>query len=119
MIQPRGEVIVGVLGPWASGKTTAARTLVNYLGGEDEVVFINDRVLLAGQAVNHIRELGDSRVKRTTTDDGGQRLAGERAIVYLGPGQDLETVIWALCSSISPVMPMMTQSMHSVIGSSQ
>ena len=63
MIGSEGEIIVGVLGQWASGKSTAARTLVEYLGGEGRVVFINDQELVASQAVNHILELEDSKVK--------------------------------------------------------
>ena len=34
-----GQIVVGVLGQWASGKSTAAKTLVSYLGGEENVVF--------------------------------------------------------------------------------
>jgi len=85
MADSEGEIIVGVLGQWASGKSAAASTLVRYLGGEGEVVFINDRVLLARQAVKHILELGDSKVKLGIEDDGRQRLEGELATVYLGP----------------------------------
>jgi len=92
MVERKGEIIVGVLGQWASGKTAAAKTLVRYLGGEDEVVFITDRVLLAGQVANHILELEESKVKRSIEDDGRQRLEGELATVYLRPGEDLETV---------------------------
>jgi len=54
MIELEGGIIVGVLGQWASGKSTAARTLIRYLGGEGKVVFINDRDLFASQAFNHI-----------------------------------------------------------------
>jgi hypothetical protein len=92
MIEHKGEIIVGVLGQWASGKTAAANTLVRYLGGEDEVAFITDRVLIAGQAVNHILELEESKVRRSIEDDGRQRFDGELATVYLGPGEDLKTV---------------------------
>lgn len=87
-----GEIIVGVLGQWASGKSTAASTLVNYLGGKDEVIFLTDRILVAHQVVNHILELEASKVKRSIEDDGRQRLEGELAVVYLGPGENLETV---------------------------
>jgi uridine kinase len=45
MTELEGEIIVGILGQWASGKSTAAGILVRYLGGEGKVVFINDRVL--------------------------------------------------------------------------
>ena len=33
MLEREGEIIVGVLGQWASGKSTAAKTLVEHLGG--------------------------------------------------------------------------------------
>ena len=92
MIEVRGEIIVGVLGQWASGKSTAARTLIGYLGGEGKVVFINDRELLASQAVNHILELEDSKVKISIEDDGRQRLDGEHVTVWLDPGEDLKSV---------------------------
>jgi len=92
MAELKGEIIVGVLGQWASGKSTAARTLIGYLGGEGEVVFITDRELLASQAVNHVLEVEDSKVKRSLEDDGRQRLEGKLATVYLGPGEDLRTV---------------------------
>jgi dephospho-CoA kinase len=35
MIEFNREIIVGVLGQWASGKTEAARTLIRHLGGGD------------------------------------------------------------------------------------
>ena len=92
MIDHKGDIIVGVLGQWASGKSTAAKTLIRYLGGEGEVVFINDAVLFASQAVNHILELEDSKVKLSIEDNGRQRLEGEHATVFLSPGEDLETV---------------------------
>jgi hypothetical protein len=86
------QVIVGVLGQWASGKSTAARTLVGYLGGEGKVVFINDQELVASQAVNHILELEDSKVRLSIEDDGIQRLDGEHVTVWLNPGEDLKSV---------------------------
>jgi hypothetical protein len=92
MMEHKGEIIVGVLGQWASGKSTAARTLIRYLGGAGEVVFINDQELFARQAVNHILELEDSKVTFSIEDDGRQRLDGEHATVWLGPGEDLKTV---------------------------
>jgi hypothetical protein len=92
MAEHKGEIVVGVLGQWASGKSTAASTLVNYLGGEDAVIFITDRILIARQAAHHILELEDSKVKRSIEDDGRQQLEGELAVVYLGPGEDLETI---------------------------
>lgn len=92
MVEHEGEIIVGILGQWASGKSTAAKTLFRYLGGEGEVVFISDRELFASQVVNHILELEDSKVKLSIEDDGRQRLDGEHATVWLGPGEDLKTV---------------------------
>jgi hypothetical protein len=92
MIERKGEIIVGILGQWASGKSTAARTLIRYLGGEGEVVFINDAVLFASQAVNHILELEDSKVIFSIEDDGRQRLKAEYTTVWLGPGEDLKSV---------------------------
>jgi ABC-type oligopeptide transport system ATPase subunit len=86
------ESIVGILGQWASGKSTAAKILIRYLGGEGKVTFITDRELLAGQAVNHILELDDSKVTFSVEDDGRQRLEGKLATVWLGPGEDLKTV---------------------------
>jgi hypothetical protein len=49
MAELEGPIIVGILGQWASGKSTAASTLVRYLGGADKVVFISDRDFLASQ----------------------------------------------------------------------
>ena len=92
MEEIEGNIIVGVLGQWASGKSTAAKSLIRYLGGEGEVVFINDAVLFAEQAVNHILELEDSEMRMNIEDDGRQRLESELAVVYLGPGEDLKTV---------------------------
>jgi len=92
MIDHKGDIIVGVLGQWASGKSTGAKTLIRYLGGEGEVVFISDRELFASQAVNHVLELEDSKVKLSFEDDGRQRLDGEHATVWLGPREDLKTV---------------------------
>jgi ABC-type oligopeptide transport system ATPase subunit len=92
MIELEGEIIVGILGQSASGKTAAARTLVRHLGGEGKVVFLSDRVLFASQAVNHILELEDSKVVVSIEDDGRQRLDGELATIWLDPGEDLRTV---------------------------
>jgi hypothetical protein len=91
MREHEGEIIVGILGQWASGKSAAARALIGHLGGEGNVVFINDQVLLARQVVNHILELGDNAT-RSMEEDGRQRLDGELATVWLNPGQDLRTV---------------------------
>ncbi len=92
MIEPQGDIVVGILGQWASGKSTAARTLVEYLGGQGEVVFLTDALLLARQAARHILELDDSKVIVSIEDDGRQRLEGEHAMVWLGPGEDLKSV---------------------------
>jgi hypothetical protein len=92
MEEYEGEKIVGVLGQWASGKSTAAETLVRYLGGKGEVILIDDRELLASRAVNSILELEDSKVKRSIETDGRRRIEGELATVYLGPGEDLKTI---------------------------
>ena len=92
MVELKSEIIVGVLGQWASGKSTAAGTLVRHLGGEGEVVFINDREIFAGQAVNHILELEDSKVRLCIEDDGRQRIDGQHATVWLSPGENLNTV---------------------------
>jgi hypothetical protein len=79
------------LGQWASGKTTASKTLVDHLGGLDKVSFINDRGLLAKQAVNYILGLDESKLKRRK-DDGGEILESELVNIYLGPGEKLDNV---------------------------
>jgi hypothetical protein len=92
MRERQGDIVVGILGQWASGKSAAARILIDHLGGEGEVVFINDAWLLAGQVVNHILELDESDVTRSLEADGRLRLVGSRATLWLGRGEDLETV---------------------------
>ena len=92
MRNPRGDIIVGILGQWASGKSTAAKTLIRHLGGKDEVVFISDRALLAAQVVDHIFGLDVSEVIFSVEVDGRRRLEGKHAVVYLDPGEDLKTV---------------------------
>jgi hypothetical protein len=92
MMELNAAIIVGVLGQWASGKSTAAKTLMDYLGGENEALFISDRELFAGQAVNHILELDDCRVTQTFEVDGRRRLYGDSVTVWLKPGEDLRTV---------------------------
>ncbi len=92
MIEGKGEIIVGVLGQWASGKSTAAKTLIRYLGGQGEVIFINAAALLAGQVVNHILELDESMDSVCIEDDGRRRLDGDLATVWLNPGEDLKSV---------------------------
>jgi len=80
MIKHAGAIIVGVLGQWASGKSTAASTLINHLGGESEALFITDRELFAGQAVNYILDLDDRRVIRSVE---GMEDSGWMAILLL------------------------------------
>ena len=92
MTEHDGRIIVGLLGQWASGKTAAAETLVEYLGGEGKVNFITDRILLAAQATNHILELEESNIKHIIEEDGRQRIEGVLSTVFLGPGEDLRTV---------------------------
>lgn len=92
MTAPKEEIIVGILGQWASGKSAAAKTLIKYLGGQGKVLFISDRELFARQAVNHILKLEDSKVTVSVEDDGRRRLDGEQAWLWLGPGEDLKTV---------------------------
>jgi hypothetical protein len=92
MTELEGGIIVGILGQWASGKSTAAKTLVSYLGGEGDVVFLTDFVCYSGQAVNHILELEETMVTTVIEDDGRRRLQGKVASVWLRPGEDLETV---------------------------
>lgn len=91
MAEHQGEIIVGILGQWGSGKSTAAETLFEYLGGEGEVVFLTDRELFARQAVDHILGLEDPEIMLSVEDDGRQRLDGVLATVWLGPGEDLKT----------------------------
>jgi hypothetical protein len=92
MITRKGKIIVGILGQWASGKSTASKTLIRYLGGTTNVVFLNDQDFLMNQAVNHFREREDSEVKLSIEEDGRQRLEDGLATLWLGPGEDLETV---------------------------
>jgi hypothetical protein len=91
MREPKGEIVVGVLGQYASGKSEAARTLIQYLGGGGQVVFINDKELLTRRAADHILGLDEAQVTSTMEEDGTQRLDGELASVWLGPGEDLNT----------------------------
>jgi hypothetical protein len=84
--------MVGVLGQWASGKTEAARTLIEHLGGEGNVVFLSDRVLWISYWIEHMLKLDDSEVAVTIEADGRRRLDSELATVWLQPGEDLRTV---------------------------
>ena len=99
MVDPGKQIIIGVLGQWASGKSTAAGTLISHLGGPDEVEFISDRELLTAQVVNHLLQLDPSKLKLSLDEDGRQRLEGEQTTVYLNPGEDLHTVEVALAPS--------------------
>jgi hypothetical protein len=87
-----GNIVVGVLGQWASGKSTAVRTLVQHLGGEGEVVVLNDAALLGQQVADYVLEQRDCTAKPSIEDDGSQRWEAEYANVWLAPGQDWETV---------------------------
>jgi len=92
MSAPEGEVIVGVLGQWASGKSTAARILIDYLGGDDQVVFLNDQVAVTAKVVNYVLGLEKCQVSSATAEGGMVRLGDDRAGVWLAPGEDLRTV---------------------------
>jgi len=82
------DAVVGVLGQWASGKSTAAKILVEHLGGQDGVVFLTDRELLAGMALRHVLEADQGGIERSPDAAGGVWLEGELAKVYLPPGED-------------------------------
>lgn len=88
----RGKIIVGVLGQWASGKTSAAKTLIEHLGGDGKVTFLTDRVLLGRQVIKHVLEVQGSTINVNQEPDGRNRIEGELAVVYLAPGEDLDTV---------------------------
>ena len=72
MTESQAGIVVGVLGQWASGKTEAARTLIKHLGGEDQVTFLTDRALFAGQVVKYLLELEDSEVVVSVEDASSQ-----------------------------------------------
>ena len=74
MSDDKPNIMVGILGQWASGKSTAARIRVEFLGGEDEVVFLIDRSLIAGLALEHALEGDSTRVRRIFEEDGLQRI---------------------------------------------
>jgi len=92
MVNPGEEIMVGVMGQWGSGKSTASAALVERLGGPDQVVFITDRELLAGQAVDYIRGLDETEARRIITPDGTIKLEGDLAAVFLREGEALDTV---------------------------
>jgi hypothetical protein len=87
-----GEIIVGILGQWASGKSSAAKTLVRYLGGEGKTIFITDREFVVSQAVNLILGPDYSEAVINTEQDGRQRFDSEFGTVWLEPGEDLNTI---------------------------
>jgi hypothetical protein len=62
------------------------------LGGKGKVVFVDDRELVASQALNHVLELKDSKVRVSIEDDGRQRLDGEHVTVWPNPGEDPKSV---------------------------
>ena len=90
--EPGGEIVVGILGQWASGKTEAARTLIRHLGGVRKVAFLSDRELFFRQAHEYFLGLDESQVTTTIEPDGSRRLQSEQAALWLGPGQDLRSV---------------------------
>jgi len=77
------NVVVGVLGQWASGKSTAAKTLVKHLGGPDQVIFINDRKLLGAQVTDYIRRLPEAQLRRSVDAAGVRKLEGPLMTVRL------------------------------------
>lgn len=92
MSEQAGEIIVGILGQWASGKSSAAKILINYLGGEGKTIFITDREFLVQQAVDYILGPESSKINISIEDDGRKRLDGEHGTIWLKPGEDLDTV---------------------------
>jgi len=92
MTEHRGGVVVGVLGQWASGKSTAAKTLIRYLGGESEVTFLTDFVTFAHQAVDHLLSLEEEQIESSIEAEGVRRLKGELATVWLDPMEELESI---------------------------
>jgi len=92
MREGAGEIIVGILGQWASGKSSAAKILVNYLGGEAKTIFITDRDFVVRQALNFILGPDNSEAVVRIEEDGRRRLESENGIVWLRPGEDLDTV---------------------------
>jgi hypothetical protein len=86
------RVVVGVLGQWASGKSTAAKTLVDHLGGEDQVIFLTDRKLLGAQVAEYIRQLPEVQLTRQVDADGNRQLSGPLMTVWLPQDQTLDTV---------------------------
>ena len=92
MTKYAGEIIVGILGQWASGKSSAAKILIRYLGGENKTIFITDRVFVVGQAVKYILGEENSKGILSLEADGSQRLDSDHGTVWLSPEEDLQSV---------------------------
>jgi hypothetical protein len=85
-------IIVGVLGQWASGKSSAAAILLQYLGGTSKAIFLSDREDVTRQAVNYMLSVRDSQVTTSLEDDGRRRIESGPVTIWLNPGDDLRTV---------------------------
>ena len=86
------SVVVGVLGECASDKSTAARILVDHLGGPDQVIFLDDRSLVAAHAVEHVRQLPETQLERSVDAAGLNKISGPLMTVRPPPGETLDTV---------------------------
>lgn len=92
-MNPQDEKIaVGILGQWSSGKSTAARILIEHLGGEGTVIFLNDQHIFASLLVKKLLDEDSARIVSRVEGDGRQRLATEYATIWLRPGEELQTV---------------------------
>ena len=87
-----GNIVVGVLGQWASGKSTAAKTLVDHLGGEERVIFLTDRVLVGQQVARYLQALEEGQLERAVEAGGRRRLEGPLMTAWLDAGQTFDTV---------------------------
>lgn len=92
MTEMQESIMVGLLGQWASGKSTASKTLVDVLGGPGNVVFLTDREILARRAMKHVFESGEMEAIRYLEEGGRQRIEGKDAIIWLNPGENPDTV---------------------------
>lgn len=92
MSPTKEEIIVCVLGQWASGKSTATKLVLEYLGGESAAIFLSDREDLTRQAVHYILDRLDSQVTISYEDDGRKRFDSDFVSIWLYPGEDLNTV---------------------------